>query len=88
MPEVGKVVVQEARTRNDSISTILEEMRGEDGYGAAAAAAGFPVSGTSGVEYTTAIPVAVQASSPGDPKKTTIKRVAAPASTVILPSNR
>ena len=87
MPEVGKVVVQEARTRNDSISTILEEMRGEDGYGAAAAAAGFPVSGTSGVEYTTAIPVAVsQVSSPE--KKTTIKRVAAPASTVILPSNR
>ena len=89
LPEVGKVVVQEARTRNDSISTILEEMRGEDGYGAAAAAAGFPVSGTSGVEYTTAIPVAVSSvSSPGDPKKTTIKRVAAPASTVILPSNR
>ena len=75
LPEVGKVVVQEARSRNDSISTILEEMRGEEAgtYG--------------GVEYTTAIPVAVSSVS-NDPKKTTIKRVAAPASTVILPSNR
>ena len=75
LPEVGKVVVQEARPRNDSISTILEEMRGEEAgtYG--------------GVEYTTAIPVAVSSVS-NDPKKTTIKRVAAPASTVILPSNR
>ena len=40
-----------------------------------------------GTEVATAIPVAVS-SLAGDPKKTTIKRVAAPASTVILPNKR
>lgn len=85
LPEVGKVVVQEARPQNDSISTILEEMKcSEDG----SVTGGFATStGTGGIEYTTAIPVAVSAVS-SDPKKTTIKRVAAPASTVILPNNR
>jgi hypothetical protein len=40
-----------------------------------------------GIEVATAIPVAVS-SLASDPKKTTIKRVAAPASTVILPNKR
>merc|ERR1719445_69719 len=42
---------------------------------------------TGGMEYATAIPVAVQ-SLASDPKKTTIKRVAAPTSTVFLPGNK
>jgi hypothetical protein len=44
-------------------------------------------SGQGGMEVATAIPVAVS-SLASDPKKTTIKRVAAPASTVILPNKR
>ena len=39
------------------------------------------------MEYATAIPVAVTPL-PSDPKKTTIKRVAAPTSTVFLPGNK
>ena len=42
---------------------------------------------TGSMEYATAIPVAVTPL-PSDPKKTTIKRVAAPTSTVFLPGNK
>ena len=76
----GKVVIQEARPlANDSITSILEEMKtGNDEtitlpHGS--------------MEYATAIPVAVTPLA-SDPKKTTIKRVAAPASTVFLPGNK
>ena len=72
------MVIQEARNHCDSIANILEEMKSDpDGSGGPG----------SGIEVTTAIPVAVS-SLAGDPKKTTIKRVAAPASTVILPNKR
>jgi hypothetical protein len=73
-----QVVIQEARNHCDSIANILEEMKSDpDGNGG----------NGQGIEVTTGIPVAV--SSLGtDPKKTTIKRVAAPASTVILPNKR
>ena len=78
--EVGKVVIQEARPMgSDSITSILEEMKtGNDDtitlpHGS--------------MEYATAIPVAVTPLA-SDPKKTTIKRVAAPASTVFLPGNK
>lgn len=67
------VTIQEAKTvRSDAISSILEEMK-EDGL----------TSTDHMTEYATAIPVALTS----DPKKTTIKRVAAPASTVFLPQN-
>ena len=77
LPEVGKVVIQESKpVGSDSINSILEEMKQEDGLISTSDGAGL-------AEYTTAIPVAVSS----DPsKKTTIKRVAAPASTVFLPS--
>lgn len=76
LPEVGKVVIQEAKQHgSDSISSILEEMKTDE-----ALASG-------NIEYATAIPVAVT-SLASDPKKTTFKRVAAPASTVILPGNK
>ena len=58
---------------SDSISSILEDMKSTDEN-----------LGAGTIEYATAIPVAVT-SLASDPKKTTIKRVAAPASTVILP---
>ena len=75
----SKVVIQEARSHSDSIASILEEMKSDpDGNGC---------SGGGGIEVTTGIPVAVS-SLGSDPKKTTIKRVAAPASTVILPNKR
>ena len=71
--EVGKVVIQESKpVQPDSISSILEEMKQEESD-----------VGGSLAEYTTAIPVAV--SSDSDNRKT-IKRVAAPASTVFLPT--
>jgi hypothetical protein len=80
LPEVGKVVIQEARSMgSDSITSILEEMKTENTdtitlpHGS--------------MEYATAIPVAVTPLA-SDPKKTTIKRVAAPASTVFLPGNK
>ena len=79
LPEVGKVVIQETKpVGSDSINSILEEMKHEEGNGM------INTSDTAGgmAEYTTAIPVAVSS----DPKKTTIKRVAAPASTVFLPA--
>ena len=74
-----QVVIQENRNHCDSIANILEEMKSDpDGHGG---------SGQGGLEVATAIPVAVS-SLASDPKKTTIKRVAAPASTVILPNKR
>ncbi len=73
-----QVVIQEGRNQCDSIANILEEMKSDpDGHGHSG----------QGLEVTTGIPVAVS-SMAGDPKKTTIKRVAAPASTVILPNKR
>ena len=79
LPEVGKVVFQEARSMGDPISSILEEMKtGNDET---------VTLNTGNMEYATAIPVAVT-TLPSDPKKTTIKRVAAPASTVFLPGNK
>ena len=87
LPEVGKVVVQETKPNTDSITTILEEMKGPAGF--SQGDDGFnqftTVSAAGGIEYATAIPVAVS-SLASDPKKMTIKKVAAPASTVLLPS--
>ena len=76
--ELPDVVIQEAKpVRSDDIHSILEDMKQEHPNGDGSA----PMS-----EFTTtAIPVAVT-SLASDPKKTTIKRVAAPASTVFLPS--
>ena len=76
LPEVGKVVIQEARHMGaDSITSILEEMKAgnEESVGS--------------MEYATAIPVAVT-SLASDPKKTTIKRVGGQTSTVFLPGNK
>ena len=81
LPEVGKVVIQEARNMGDPITSILEEMK--TGHSADETV----TLNTGGMEYATAIPVAVQ-SLASDPKKTTIKRVAAPTSTVFLPGNK
>lgn len=79
LPEVGKVVIQEARAMGDPISSILEEMKtGNDET---------VTLNTGNMEYATAIPVNVTHLA-SDPKKTTIKRVAAPASTVFLPGNK
>ena len=88
LPEVGKVVVQETKPNTDSITTILEEMKGPTSFsqGDDGTFNQFTtVSGAGGIEYATAIPVAVS-SLASDPKKMTIKKVAAPASTVLLPS--
>ena len=80
LPEVGKVVLQDPKpVGTDSISEILEGMKQEE-------AGNINVSAEGMAEYATAIPVAVT-SLASDPKKTTIKRVAAPASTVFLPQN-
>ena len=76
--ELPDVVIQEAKpVRADDIHSILEDMKQENPNPEA------PAPGMT--EYTTAIPVAVT-SLASDPKRTTIKRVAAPASTVYLPS--
>lgn len=80
LPEVGKVVIQDSKPLGtDSINEILEGMKQDDG-------SSINVSTDGMAEYATAIPVAVT-SLASDPKKTTIKRVAAPASTVFLPQN-
>ena len=81
LPEVGKVVIQDSKpVGTDSISEILEGMKQDDGT------SHVNVNAEGMAEYTTAIPVAVT-SLASDPKKTTIKRVAAPASTVFLPQS-
>lgn len=80
LPEVGKVVIQEARSMGDPITSILEEMKG-------GASDETVTLNTGSMEYATAIPVNVTHLA-SDPKKTTIKRVAAPASTVFLPGNK
>lgn len=78
--EVGKVVIQESKpVGSDSISSILEEMKQEEG-----GMINTTADGSNLAEYATAIPVAV--SSDSGRKTTTIKRVAAPASTVFLPA--
>ena len=80
LPEVGKVVIQEARNMGDPITSILEEMK-------TGSTDETVTLNTGGMEYATAIPVAVTPLA-SDPKKTTIKRVAAPTSTVFLPGNK
>ena len=82
LPEVGKVVIQDNSkpVGTDSISEILEGMKQDPDGNVNVNAEGM-------AEYTTAIPVAVS-SLASDPKKTTIKRVAAPASTVFLPAHQ
>ena len=82
LPEVGKVVIQDNSkpVGTDSISEILEGMKQDPDGNVNVNAEGM-------AEYTTAIPVAVS-SLASDPKKTTIKRVAAPASTVFLPAQQ
>merc|ERR1719210_721605 len=64
----------------DPITSILEEMK-------TGSTDETVTLNTGGMEYATAIPVAVTPL-PSDPKKTTIKRVAAPTSTVFLPGNK
>ena len=81
LPEVGKVVIQEARCMGDSISSILEEMKTGGSNEETVTL------NTGNMEYATAIPVNVTHLA-SDPKKTTIKRVAAPTSTVFLPGNK
>lgn len=83
LPEVGKVVIQEARSMGDPITSILEEMKG----GSGGAGDETVTLNTGSMEYATAIPVNVTHLA-SDPKKTTIKRVAAPTSTVFLPGNK